>query len=92
MSDFSREDDTDEELLAKDKQKVREKLALNGLKLAMSTIEGRAFLWTILQSLGFHQTINPESIETYNFSVTLYDRVKEEDFQNSIKMVKENTA
>jgi hypothetical protein len=90
-------DETEEELealkLKKDKVKTRSEMETEGLILAMSDIDGRAFIWSILDEAGFMQLVSPDSVETVNLATRLYGRIVEAtSIELATQMIRENTA
>lgn len=84
--------DPEEEALKADKERTRAELEHDGMTAALETLEGRAFLWSLLYDAGFLQHHHPENRSRHNYAITVYDRLCDCNQALAVLMIKENTA
>ncbi|WP_299078672.1 hypothetical protein [uncultured Paraglaciecola sp.] len=83
---------TDAEKLEQDKIDTREALAIDGMREALSTLQGRAYIWTTLEGAGFMQRVLPENSDKYNHAHAEFERLLLCDRDNALLMIKENNS
>lgn len=78
------------------KDKIKSDLELNDIKSVLKTIEGRRFVWSVLESCGIYKSSFTGSSETFflegsrNVGLRLLSKLEMADQESLFQMMREN--